>query len=55
MALISFDSSDRLVHGPDTFVTGTAGPVAIREGADGGLYYLALNAGELRRITYGAG
>ena len=35
------------------FAKNTAGPVAIKAGGDGMLYYLALNAGELRRIRYG--
>jgi glucose/arabinose dehydrogenase len=52
---LRFDASDRLVHGPDPFASGTAGPVAIRPGRDGALYYLAFNANELRRIVYGAG
>lgn len=32
------------------FARGAAGPVAIKVGPDGALYYSALNAGELRRI-----
>ncbi len=35
------------------FARNTAGPVTITTGADGMLYYLALNAGELRRIRFG--
>jgi len=36
-----------------SFAMNTGGPVAIKTGADGSLYYLALNAGELRRIRFG--
>lgn len=32
------------------FARNTAGPVAIKVGPDGALYYMALNAGQLRRI-----
>ncbi len=35
------------------FARDTGGPVAIKAGSDGALYYLALNAGELRRIRFG--
>jgi glucose/arabinose dehydrogenase len=35
------------------FATNAAGPVQLEVGPDGSLYYLALNAGELRRIVYG--
>jgi len=50
---VHFDSSDRVVGKPIPFATGTSGPVAIREGSDGSLYYLAFNSSELRRIRYG--
>jgi len=52
---IRFDSSRRTVGKPMLFATGTSGPVAIREGPDGSLYYLAFNASELRRISYTGG
>jgi glucose/arabinose dehydrogenase len=35
---------------PRPFVSGGDGPVAIETGRDGNLYYLALEAGELRRV-----
>lgn len=34
------------------FATNAGGPVQLEVGPDGSLYYLALNAGELRRISY---
>jgi len=34
------------------FATAAAGPVQLENGPDGSLYYLALNVGELRRISY---
>jgi glucose/arabinose dehydrogenase len=37
---------------PEDFATGAAGPVQLEVGPDGSLYYLALNVGELRRISY---
>jgi glucose/arabinose dehydrogenase len=36
----------------DDFATHTAGPVQLEVGLDGSLYYLALNVGELRRVSY---
>jgi glucose/arabinose dehydrogenase len=36
----------------DDFATAAAGPVQLEVGPDGSLYYLALNVGELRRISY---
>jgi glucose/arabinose dehydrogenase len=38
---------------PEAFASNAGGPVQIELGADGSLLYLALNAGELRRIVYG--
>ena len=35
---------------PRTFATGAPGPIAIHVGPDGHLYYLTLDAGDLRRI-----
>jgi hypothetical protein len=42
-----------LTHDPADFATHTAGPVQIENGPDGTLYYLAANAGEIRRIRVG--
>jgi glucose/arabinose dehydrogenase len=42
----------RAVPDADDFATHAAGPVQLEVGADGSLYYLALNVGELRRISY---
>jgi glucose/arabinose dehydrogenase len=53
MRTLRFDASDRLTSGPEPFVTGAGGPVAIREGPDGSLYYIAFNASQLRRISFG--
>ena len=36
----------------EPFASAAAGPVQIESAPDGSLYYLALNAGELRRIVY---
>ena len=48
------DSSDTLVAGSDAeFATDVDGPVAIRPGPGGDIYYLAIYTGELRRIVYG--
>jgi glucose/arabinose dehydrogenase len=40
------------VSRPTDFATGLDGPVAIGQGPDGALYYLATLTGELRRIQY---
>ena len=40
---------------PIEFATRTAGPVQIEMGSDGNLFYLSLNAGELRRLIYSGG
>jgi glucose/arabinose dehydrogenase len=40
---------------PQDFATNAGGPVQIELGTDGNLLYLALNAGELRRIVYDGG
>lgn len=37
------------------FVTGVSTPVQVLSGPDGNLYYIALGAGQLRRVTYPAG
>jgi glucose/arabinose dehydrogenase len=37
------------------FVTGVNVPVQVLSGPDGNLYYIALGAGQLRRVTYPAG
>lgn len=42
-----------LPHDPPDFATHAAGPVQIENGPDGSLYYLAANAGEIRRIRVG--
>jgi glucose/arabinose dehydrogenase len=47
---------DRLVEGSvRRLASGVAGPVEIRSGPDGNIYYLAINAGELRRVRYDGG
>ena len=40
---------------PVDFASRAAGPVQIKTGSDGNLLYLALNAGELRRVVYTGG
>lgn len=47
-----FDDEGRLVGSVRDFASKAAGPVEIEVGPDGDLYYLATNAGELRRISY---
>jgi glucose/arabinose dehydrogenase len=47
------DAGDRLVGAPASFAAGADGPVQMAVGPGGDLYYLAYNAGELRRIRYG--
>jgi glucose/arabinose dehydrogenase/endonuclease YncB( thermonuclease family) len=50
------DAADTLVPGSDAdFATGVDGPVAIDAGADGSLYYVAIQTGELRRLRYAPG
>ncbi len=52
LRILHFDAAGRLIGKPVPFATGASGPVSITEGLDGALYYLAFNAGELRRIAY---
>jgi glucose/arabinose dehydrogenase len=47
--LVAWDHSSGSVT---TFATDADGPVDIEMGPDGNLYYLAINAGELRRFRY---
>lgn len=42
---------DGVSGGATTFVTGASGPVDIVFGPDGALYYVAINAGEVRRVA----
>ncbi len=55
LRVLHVDASDQLVGGVTDFGTELDGPVAIEMSRDGRLYYLAINAGELRRISYTAG
>jgi glucose/arabinose dehydrogenase len=50
LKILRFDESGRRVSVPKPFAMNAAGPVAMEMRADGSLYYLALNAGELHRI-----
>jgi glucose/arabinose dehydrogenase len=52
LRVLRFDKSGHRLGKPEPFATNTSGPVAIEMGADGKLYYLALNAQQLRRIDY---
>ncbi len=52
---LKVDANNILVSGPTDLATGADGPVAIELGADGHLYYLSINTGELRRIRYTGG
>ena len=47
-----FGPDGRARQDAEDFATTAAGPVDLEVGPDGNLYYLALNAGELRRISY---
>jgi hypothetical protein len=50
------DASDALVAGSDaTFASAADGPVDFEIGPDSNIYYLAINAGEVRRIRYTVG
>lgn len=44
------DAGGNLVGSPTGFATGADGPVDLAFGADGNLYYVAIGAGEVRRI-----
>jgi len=44
-------SSDGFEHPPDVFARGADGPVDLTVGPDGALYYVALGAGEVRRLA----
>ncbi len=47
-------NSDNSVASVQDFITGADGPVDIEQGLDGTIYYLAINKGELRKISYSA-
>jgi glucose/arabinose dehydrogenase len=53
--VLHVDAGDTLVGAVADFGAALDGPVEIEMGPDGTLYYLAINAGELRRIRYTAG
>lgn len=48
------DAGNNLLSGPTGFATAAGGPVGIEMGPDGDLYYLSINAGELRVIRHQA-
>ena len=50
--VITVNASNALTSGPADFAVNADGPVDIEAGANGDLYYLAINTGELRRILY---
>jgi glucose/arabinose dehydrogenase len=50
---VTVDATDKLSGTPADFASNADGPVDFAMGADGNLYYLAINAGELRIVTYG--
>jgi aldose sugar dehydrogenase len=53
---LEFDANDGLVGGPNALqdlATFAEGPVAFHQGADGNLYYAAINSGRIYRIEYG--
>lgn len=52
LRVLHFDTAGRAIGTPQTFATDASGPIAIENGPDGALYYLAINASEVRRIRY---
>jgi glucose/arabinose dehydrogenase len=50
LKMLHFDAAGRLQGPPSPFATNASGPVAIKMGPGGNLYYLSLDAGVLRRI-----
>ncbi|HEX2034759.1 MAG TPA: PQQ-dependent sugar dehydrogenase, partial [Chloroflexota bacterium] len=55
MRSLRVDGDNILVSGPTDFATDAQGPVAIEAGPDGDLHYLAIVAGQLRRVRYTGG
>ena len=55
LRLLRFDATGRPMGDFEPFAAETSGPVAIENGPGGGLYYLAINASEVRRISYRPG
>ncbi len=54
LRILRFDRTGRVVGSPERFATDAQGPVSIQNGPDGALYFLAINASELRRIANSA-
>jgi glucose/arabinose dehydrogenase len=52
---LTLDSANIYTSIPKDFASEAAGPVDLDFGPDGSLYYTALNAGEIRRISYRGG
>ncbi|MBX4215644.1 PQQ-dependent sugar dehydrogenase, partial [Candidatus Parcubacteria bacterium] len=51
---LAMDANDNLVSA-ETFVTGAGGPVDMKTGPDGNIYYLSIYTGELRRMVASTG
>ena len=53
ISVLKVDASNALVPGSvDTFTSGADGPVEIETGADGDIYYLSINKGEIRHARF---
>lgn len=53
ISYLRVDSNNNLIPGSvDVFTSSADGPVQIETGPDGNIYYIAINAGELRRLRY---
>ena len=52
ISYLTVDGDNNLIDVQE-FATGADGPVALKTGPDGEIYYLAWNAGELRHIRFG--
>ena len=53
ISVLKVDASNNVVPGSqEIFTTAADGPVDLETGLDGDVYYLAINAGELRHIRY---
>jgi len=50
---VTVDANNAATGSPQIFATAADGPVDLEMGADGNLYYAAINVGEIRRIAYG--
>lgn len=53
ISVLKVDATNHLIPGSvDTFTSAADGPVQIETGADGDIYYLSINRGELRHVRF---